>query len=119
MKIEITELTPITLTRKRGIDAYRSLLRLLDREETVDIGLDVAIMMSMSFLDELIWRLAEAGFLKRIAFVTRKSAMRRKLGSIAHARDVNIYFRKSADDSRAVSVPRVSMQGIEPRLQKS
>jgi hypothetical protein len=115
----ISELTPITLTRKRGLDAFRALLVHLEHEKNVDIDLDDAIMMSMSFLDELIWRLAEANLLSRVAFVTRKAGTRRKLGNVAFERNVDVYSRSSVNDRRNVAVPRVSMRTPVPRAQKS
>jgi|GEM_PF-1424459 len=114
----ILELTPITLTRRRGLDAFRALLVHLEREKDIDIELDEAVMLSMSFLDELIWRLAEANLLTRVAFVTRNAATRRKLGNIASERDVDVYVRRNGE-ARAASVPRISMPASMPRPQKS
>src|ERR1019366_1426900 len=98
MIVQIRELTPVTLTRKRGIDAYRRLLDILNQERAIEIDLSEPIMLSMSFLDELVWRLAQAGHLRKVVFVAQTASVRRKLGNISYERGVNIHFKKEAGE---------------------
>jgi hypothetical protein len=106
MLITLKDLVPVTLTRKRGEEAYNALQRYLGHH-SIDIDLDGSPMLSSSFLDEFIV-LAESNRLRQVAFVTRQATILRKLGIIAHERDLTLYSKASDSDVRLKSVPRLA-----------
>jgi len=97
MLITVKDLVPVTLTRKRGEEAFNALRARLDHQN-VDVDLDGSLMLSSSFLDELILKLAKSNLLRRVAFVTRQATTRHKLGIIAHERNLTLYSKESGSD---------------------
>ena len=115
--IDVKELSPVTLTRRRGAEAFGSLqARLGQQDRGVGIDLDSTEMLSASFLDELILRLAEHDLLKKVAFVTREPQTIRKLGIISHERKLTVFLRTS--DTRLVSVAPLARSMATPHQDK-
>jgi hypothetical protein len=118
MKISVKLLAPVTLTRKRGAEAFEALHRYLKSNTDVNIDLDATEMLSLSFLDELVVRLSDADLLRKAAFVTQDPATMRKLGIIAQERNLTLYRRRTETDTTLRSVPRLRREIRTPKPEK-
>jgi STAS-like domain of unknown function (DUF4325) len=111
MHIKVQDLSPVALTRKRGEEAFAIVASAM-RGETIDLDLEGAEMLSRSFLDGLIGKLAEAHSLGKVVFVTSDPDALAKLGRIAAQRKVTIFSRSRLGEpkQRAVTpIPEVSV----------
>jgi len=90
MRLAIAELTTPCLTRRRGRLAAEALL---SRDDGLDIHLllNGVEFLSLSFLDELVRHLEEAGVLERLTFETARREHLEKLGRVRDVRGVDIY----------------------------
>jgi len=90
MRLAIAELTTPCLTRRRGRLAAEALL---SRDDGLDIHLllNGGEFLSLSFLDELVRHLEEAGVLERLTFETARREHLEKLGRVRDVRGVDIY----------------------------
>ncbi len=99
MRLAITELTEPCLTRKRGGLAAQELLS-RDEGREVRLVLNGTEFLSLSFLDELVRRLHDAGVLGRLTFETNRGEHLEKLGRVRDVRGVDIYT--VVDDERVL-----------------
>ena len=99
MRVAITELTEPCLTRKRGKLAAQELLS-RDNGREVRLILNGAEFLSLSFLDELVRQLDDAGLLGRLTFETTRGEHLEKLGRVRDVRGVDIYA--IVDDRRVL-----------------
>jgi len=110
MHVRITELTSRGLTRRRAQQAY-SELAARDDGTDITIRLDDAELLSLSFLDELVAKLAEGGLLPRVTFAVDRPDYVNRLRRVRDARDVEL-FRNEGDQRRPVS-PKSAPKLIE------
>ena len=101
MDVRITELTPNGLTRRRAQQAY-SALAARDDGTDITIRLDDAEFLSLSFLDELVGKLAEGGLLSRVTFAADRPDYVDRLRRVRDARNVE-FFRDEGGERRPVS----------------
>jgi hypothetical protein len=97
--ISIRDLNQVTVTRARGQEAAPLLVDRA-RDDSVEIMLDDAEIVSGSFLDELIRRTDEAHLLRRVTFVTARESTIRRLKAIAANRTIVVYWRQPSDAVR-------------------
>ena len=89
MQARMDELVKATLSRKRGKQAYDALV-------SQDDGFQIVVDMtgtdacSLSFLDELVWRMHESDLLQRTVFVTSNPQHVMKLGRVSDIRHLTI-----------------------------
>lgn len=102
--VAVTNLAGATVTRPRGTEAYAALNRLLP-EGPLDVELDSAEVLSGSFLDELVLRLAETGQTDLVTFVTARAATRAKLARAAALRNATVFVRPSPAAPRGAVAP--------------
>ena len=103
--VSITRLAPTTVTRPRGEEAYRNLREYLPAG-AVEVDLNSAELLSVSFLDGLVLRLLEANQLDKVTFVASDPGVQRKLSQVAGVRHVEILFRTEKGGSRRPVPPR-------------
>jgi hypothetical protein len=102
MRISITELTPSGLTRKRGHEAVAALDgKLKDDATDITIELDAAEFISVSFMDEFVQGVSEAGLLDRITFATERDDHLNRLRRVSDVQDVEL-FRETRGEREAV-----------------
>lgn len=95
IRIQITALVSNLVTRSKGHSAYQSLEPYLAQNQPIEIDLSGDHPLSLSFLDELVWRLSVSTRLDRVTFVLRESTERdtiRKLSRVAEIRDVDVSY---------------------------
>jgi hypothetical protein len=97
--IHIGELASPCLTRQRGKEAY---IRLADRlrSGSVDLVLDGAGMLSLSYLDGLINDLISANHTDHVTFIASDEKSLNKLSRIAKIRAVRLFYRPSTEINR-------------------
>ncbi len=105
--VSITHLAPTTVTRPRGEEAYRNLREYLPAG-TVEVDLNKAKLLSVSFLDGLVLRLMQANQLDKVTFVASDSGVQRKLAQVAGVRHVAIFFRTEKGGPRCPVQPRAA-----------
>ncbi len=96
MQLAITELTTPCLTRRRGRLAAEALLSRDDGDE-IHLLLNGVEFLSLSFLDELVRHLEEAGVLGRLTFGTQRHEHVDKLGRVRDIREVDIYLLSNGE----------------------
>ena len=89
MRVKIQDLSPVCVTRRRGADAFEALMK-LDDGSNIEIDLNGTEMLSLSFLDELIYRLHQKLASERVAFVTSSPNHLAKLGRISGYRKIAV-----------------------------
>lgn len=105
--VPISQLTPRTVTRPRGEEAYQKLQELL-RAGAVEVDLSSATLLSFSFLDGLILQILDNHQLERITFVAPDPGLQRKLAQVAGVRKVTIFFREKKGEPRQIVQPRAA-----------
>lgn len=90
--VDITELTNPCITRNRGKEAAEKLSNYVG-SCLVDINLNNADVISLSFLDELIHHYTKAVDNGHITFSTTNKSVEAKLSRIAAVRSVTIHCR--------------------------
>ena len=88
--VDISELSRILTTRGRGTEAYQVFLPHF-RKGAVTIDLDGAEIVSASFLDGLLLRLNEGGFLATVSFKTSSPRLHSRLQRLSADRGIDIY----------------------------
>ena len=82
----------------------------------MDIDLNGPQMLSMSFLDGFIDKLAESQLLPKITFVTKEAVTLRKLGVISYERKLVLFWKESPGDEKRKAAARIQDQAANPRL---
>lgn len=100
MKLQIGQLSPSTLTRPRGNEAYRKLLVYIHLGKPVEIDLRAQDVISISFLDELIVNLQSSGLLDKVTFIFSANATRERFAEIAALRNARIYYKCDDTEER-------------------
>jgi hypothetical protein len=93
-RIHITELCSPCIMRWRGQQAYDKLEKYLALGH-VEVDLDGAELLSMSFLDELVSKLVASNSLDKVTFVVNEPVVRDKLARIAGIRAISLFCRSS------------------------
>ena len=102
MKLSVKELSYPCVLRKRGFEASVELLKCTDAEIEIDLH-DVEVI-SLSFLDELIYRINLANKLESVVFKIYDEIMKEKLERISEIRSVSINYRyNNSGISKAIS----------------
>ena len=101
MRVRVAQLTTHTVTRSRGSLAFDSLKPYLERNQPVEIHIDGEHPVSLSFLDELVRRLAESAHLTQVTFLVHEGDALRKLSRIAAIRRVDIGYFDPKTGSRS------------------
>ena len=105
-EIHINDLTRPTITRSRGRSAYEALVDVMQEDE-IDVLLDGAGALSLSFLDGFVLCLQKAAALNLVTFVTGEPAVRRKLERLAGIHpELSVYLRDSTRSPRRAVNPR-------------
>ena len=111
--IPVDELTSATFTRARGAEAFEALTKrvngLRDGSVTVLIDISHAKMVSGSFLDELVWRIASQASQSppRIGFRLGSKEGVSKLERVCSLRRVEcVYQSEDSDELRKTRVKR-------------
>ncbi len=91
-RVDVKSLSPSTITRARGEEAFKKLRELLERG-AVELQLDSVDLLSMSFLDEIVRLLASRRQTEQVTFVTDDPATMDKLERIAAVRSADICVR--------------------------
>lgn len=107
-QIRIEELSSPCVMRTRGQEAAHNLEEYLGVAQYIEIDLGNVEIVSMSFLDELIYRLHESTNLGKVIFRVGDSVIKDKLERIAQIRSVKIRCR-SAEGKVNVVTPRPSI----------
>ena len=105
--INITELSNPCITRNRGKEAATKLAKYLDR--FIEIDLNRAELVSLSFLDELICHYIKLVNNGNISFSTNDKNTELKLAKIASVRSVTIHCSNSQQKGYIVSPVREEM----------
>lgn len=93
--IPISQLASPFIARTRARDAYRKLRDYVITDK-IELNLDSADLISLSFLDEIILRLKEAEELERVIFLTTNREILDKLKQIACVRKASFLVRTRA-----------------------
>ena len=89
MRVKVQDLAPSCLTRHRGNQAYQTLLKMDDGSQ-IEVELDGAEILSLSFLDELVFRVNQTGAGDRLVLVSENPDHIGKLARISGFRGVTI-----------------------------
>lgn len=89
MLLHIEDLADVCVTRKRGREAFDAVVR-RDDGAPMQIDLKGTKLLSLSFLDELIFDLSQAGMLSRLAFVAENENHVLKLGRVSGIRKLPV-----------------------------
>jgi len=89
VRARIDEIVPTGLTRRRGKQAYDE-IHTRDSGGRICVELDQSELISLSFLDEIIFSADRDGMLGRVVFVTRNPDYVRKLGRVSHIRELEV-----------------------------
>lgn len=95
--LPITELSSSTVTRTKANEAYRNLTHYIRPNERLLIGLEGPV--SLSFLDQLIYRLKDSQALQKITFFVNSKRLYESLAQIAAARNAAIHYRTPDEDT--------------------
>ena len=109
MKLNIKELSYPCVLRKRGFEASVELLKYTDTEIEIDLR-DVEVI-SLSFLDEFIYRINLANKLGLVVFKICNEAIKEKLERISAIRSVSINYRYN-DRAISKAISRLSVNHI-------
>lgn len=109
MKFSVKELAYPCVLRKRGFEASVELLKYTDTEIEIDLH-DVEVI-SLSFLDELIYRINLANKLETVVFKIYDEDMKEKLERISAIRSVSINYRYN-DRTISKAISRSSVNHI-------
>lgn len=95
ISIDIHNLSPVTITRQRGREAFGKLIALAPGDKHTEIDLSTAELISTSFLDELLLRLSKQGgwSLDRVVFVLDSDEKLDRLVKICSLRQLPGYYR--------------------------
>ena len=116
--LELSDLAPPPYrTRSKGEVAYHKLSAFLGYQ-IIEIDLDKAETLSMSFLDDIISSLVGDSVLDRVTFKTDSNVTRDKLSRIAEIHSIDIYYRSSANAERT-PVPRLLISRPRPAFVKA
>ena len=111
--LELSDLAPPAYrTRSKGEVVCHKLSAFLD-SQNVEIDLDRAETISISFLDGIISSLAVDSVLDRVIFKTDNNVTRDKLSRIAEIRSIDIYYRSSKHVERTF-VPKLLISRPRP-----
>jgi len=100
--ISIKELSPSTVTRSRGSEAYTELLDYLKSGEPVEIDLRGQELISMSFLDEMVIKLSSAGLLDKVTFLVTNETIYQRLAQVAAIRCARIFYKPGEGEERKI-----------------
>jgi hypothetical protein len=105
--------------RRRGEEAFERLSSLVTDEDSVDLDPEGCEIVSGSFLDGLITKLAEHKQLRRVVFVIRDQSILSKLSRIAGDRQLSIWVRSGDKQPREAprvrsEVPETQFEGKKP-----
>ena len=92
LRLHVKTLVRSMITRARGQEVYEHLESYLHSNSVIEIDLSGEDPLGMSFLDEVIRHLSEAGHLSRIIFLVEKTEVLHKLARIADIRRVDIHY---------------------------
>jgi hypothetical protein len=111
MKFSVKELAYPCVLRKRGLEASIELLKHVRSNEDIEIDLRDVDVISLSFLDELIFRIHSSGKLELAVFKIYDNTMKEKLERISAIRSFNVKYRYN-DNDVCKSVYRLSVKHI-------
>ena len=104
-QIRIEDLSSPCVMRSRGREAAHKVEECLGTTEHIEIDLTSVEIVSMSFLDELIYRLYESTNLDKVIFRVYDAAIKDKLERITQIRSVRIRYR-SGEEGVSIVTPR-------------
>ena len=104
-RIPIENLTPSSVSRARGSEAFDKLKSYLTSDD-VEISFKEKDLVSISFLDELVLRLLESHYLRRVIFVATTQDLREKLAQVAAIRNAEIFVRARAGQPKTLVKPK-------------
>ena len=104
-QIRIEDLSLSCIMRSSGQEAARKLEECFGITEHIEIDLNNVEIVSMSFLDELIYRLYESTNLDKVIFRVCDVFIKDKLERIAQIRSVRIRYR-SGEEGISIATPR-------------
>lgn len=110
MNINITDLTQSCLTRPRAKDATYAILKQM-KNAPLYINLREAELISMSFLDDLIFSLAASANVRNVVFQTDDPAVLEKLARIASIRYVEIRYQDENNEVQILAPKASSFEG--------
>lgn len=105
-RIHIKNLAPYTVARSNGALAQDNLKPYLQINRAIEVDLSGEYPLSLSFLDELVRKLAESGDLEKVTFAVRERDVLRKLSRVAEIRGVNLVYLDAKTGARGPIKPR-------------
>lgn len=111
VKFDIRELSYPCVLRKRGLEASNELMKRMKRVSDVEIDLRNVEILSLSFLDELIFRTYVSGKLESVVFKVHDKDMEKKLEQISAIRSISIKYHLSNNDVRR-AVPKSTVKHL-------
>jgi hypothetical protein len=112
--IPINKLSPSTVTRSRGNEAYRKVVEYLKTGESLVIDLRGQELISISFLDEVVIKLQSAQLLDKVAFLFVADDTHQRLAQVAALRKAQIFYTRNEQEDRKVIEVR-PVPGLEFR----
>lgn len=100
MRLDISKLSEHMVTRSRGAVAFKRLKMFLRRRRSADLVIGEGQLLSLSFLDQLVWDLSKSGDLHRVIFVLSEKDTLRKLSRVANIRGVDISYADAQTGAR-------------------
>jgi len=110
MNLNITDLTHSCLTRPRAKEAVYEILKQMNNAPLY-INLKEAELISMSFLDDLIFYLAASANVRNVVFQTDDSTVLEKLARIASIRYIKIRYQYENNEVQILAPKTSSFNG--------
>jgi len=100
----VRELSYPCVLRRRGLDASKKLVKRISTAKDVEVDLHNVEIISLSFLDELIFRTYLSGKLESVVFRVHDRSIEEKLERISAIRALNIKYRFNDNDIRKAAL---------------